>query len=337
MKEIDVFHSILFAKHRPTKNREVKQAKFGVMLKELVAVHYLVQPIFEVDFFKPHSLKTKYYTKFIDNNSIAYFNNVCKSVDNEKDEDVKLYWLNNSLKVELVQIFTELHNEIKRLGFDLELIDPSKQRKHTSAELTEDIYVYQYLKVKLISLYLNIQDRYKEYLDTVDLYEEDDIYLSFFQETTPLTSFIKESEPIDIPIEVDKEFVKKGFLPYRGDLKPTNLKVNYENIINQDAFALVEEKLYEYEIIDINYKFIKHKGRSNNSLLAAVYKVLIDCNYFRMIVFGKNETVKDIDIRKYLDERYSVDTSQQFRRLKPENINKAKNKLYWLDKITPIR
>lgn len=189
----------------------------------------------------------------------------------------------------------------------------------------------------MVQLYLDLQDSFEAYLTTHKL-DEEEVYLTHFKEMAPDPSFIKESARIELPLKKEaKSKQETAFRPIYDDLKPViNSQADYASILNPQQFADCEKKLYEYGIIDIEYSFLKNKKQSNHSLLAAVYKVWIANNYFRRNIIGTSKKLSDLDIRKYLDERYTVDTSQQFRRITEEQIEKAKNKLPWLDKIRPI-
>jgi len=113
-------------------------------------------------------------------------------------------------------------------------------------------------------------------------------------------------------------------------------KTDYSYVKNPRLFAEVETRLFEYSIIDTQYYFIKSKKQSNHTLLAAVYHMLIDKNYFRRNILGSKDKIRDKDIRQYLDSRYATDTSQQFRKMNPELLEKASRKLPWLINIVKI-
>ena len=245
-------------------------------------------------------------------------------------------WVFTTLTKVLTDKLGQIASEIERLNYSITNIDEKQVNKPIHLTLSEETYIYQYLMLQLIQLFLNIQEAFEEYLSG-DKIEEEDIYLKFFNEIPPNPSFIKECEKLKIPIPIRKKEKETHFNPICQDIFPVmKSKASYSIIYNPGLFADVERKLYEYEIIDLDYKFIKNKIQSNSTLLAAVYKVLIENNYFRKKILGTRKSYSDLDIRKYLDERYSTDTSQQFRRIKNEEIEGAKIKLPWLEKIRKI-
>ncbi len=250
--------------------------------------------------------------------------------------DVKQLWVKSTLNDILSDKFTEVASEIERLNYSISHIDPKQNHKLKDITLSQETYVYQYLKFQLIQLYLDIQEAFESYLIT-DKLSEEDIHLQFFKEPKLDQLFIKESEKIEMPIVTNTKKEKSSFKPIYEDIQPIhNSKADYSIIYNQQLFGEVEAQLYEYDIIGIDYFFKKSKKHSNHTLLAATFKVLIENNYFRRNIIGSHQKLKDTDIRKYLDERYSVDTSQQFRRITDEQIEQAKIKLPWLDKIRRI-
>ena len=138
---------------------------------------------------------------------------------------------------------------------------------------------------------------------------------------------------------LDKSRRKRAyFKPIKGDLKSVKeTLVTYDNISNPEEYAKVEDELHYHGIIDMKYHFIKNKKESNSRNLAAILRVLIDSNYFRANIIGSSKKADDNDIRKFIEARYSCNIQQQFTKLKPEHIEAAKTKYYWLSQIKPLR
>jgi hypothetical protein len=101
------------------------------------------------------------------------------------------------------------------------------------------------------------------------------------------------------------------------------------------AFTQFEKELFESKIINEEYEFQKKRG--NQELLAAIYKILIQKKYFRDINAKNGRAFDACHYRQYLDYRYQVDTSQQFRRCTQDDIQKFKQKHYWIDNIAYCR
>ena len=335
--KLELFHEILFGSLRPGRSKNEQQLKFRELKKNIIRQHYQYQPKYQINFLSPHTEKSEYYKELISNESIRYFNSILEAVHTESDDDIKYLWVHNTLFENLTDKLKQVAAEIEHFNYPISNIDPSsKDNKLKDTPLSENAYIYQYLKISLIQLYLNIQDSLRAYFEEGKL-EEREIYVKFFSEAIPTPSFLIESQKIEAPIK--KEVKKKEEVSFNliyQDIRPIiKSKADYSIINNQELFGEVEKRLYEYELIDNEYCFIKSKKQSNHTLLAAVYKVLINNNYFRRNKIGTHYKFTDLDIRKYLDERYSADTSQQFRRIKDKQVEDAKLKLPWLDKIYP--
>lgn len=335
--KLKLYNDILFGKQRPFRNRNIPQIKFRELTKEIKERYYSHQPLYKVDFFSPHTDKAEYYRKLISNEAIRYFNHITEKVGNAIGEDVKTLWVRNTLNNIIEDKLRQVNDEIERLAYPISNIDPTGSHRLKETNLSEETYIFQYLKVQLIQLFLDIQENFKDYVDD-DIFSETDIYLRFFNEAAPHPSFLKEAPKINPPKELPPPEKEILFEPIHGDIRPINSsKATYDTIIYKpQLFGEIEKRLYEYNIIDINSRFIPNRKSSNHRLLAAVIHELIQNGYFRRNIIGTHKKYTDIDIRKYIDERYLTNTHQQFRRLTTEHIEFAKEKLLWLDKITKI-
>jgi hypothetical protein len=335
--KLKLYNDILFGKLRPFRNRNIPQIKFRELTKDIKAEYYSHQPNFEVDFFPPHTDKAKYYRKLIFNEGIRYFNHITDKVENAIGDDVKTLWIKSTLNGIIADKLSQINAEIERLNYSISNIDPKGNHRLKETNLSEETYIYQYLKVQLIQLFLDIQENFKDFVDE-DILNEDEIYLRYFNEAAPNPSFIKEAPKISPPSEFPAPEKEILFEPVLGDIRPiTSSKATYETIIYKPRlFADIEKKLYEYDIIDIDSRFIPNRKTSNHRLLAAVIYELIQNGYFRRQILGTHKKFTDIDIRKYIEERYLTDVSQQFTRLSKEQIEFAKRKLPWLEHITEI-
>jgi len=125
-------------------------------------------------------------------------------------------------------------------------------------------------------------------------------------------------------------------IPRPSDFRGTGKSpVNFEDINNAETFFNIEKELFLSKIIDGNYNFINTKG--NKNLLAALYHILIGQNYFRKNSYRHPGNFEPAHYRRYLDFRYNVDTAQQFRKCKVEDVEKFKRKYLWIDNIPYCR
>lgn len=292
----------------------------------------------KIDLPKFFNKQTEFYSYLITNTTQCILTGIFEIIENadEVDTTYKLY-----------QIFNRVE----------ELISFSKTIEQNDKS---SILVIDILKLHLFIIHSTLLQKYADSINFETINENEILFQicpsfdSEKDEPKALAYFInnylsersKSFVDIDgftnnktIEIQINTNQVKEviSFKPIYQDIKPIlKSKADYNIIFKPNLFGEIESKLYEYEIIDIEYCFIKSKKQSNHTLLAAVYRVLIDNNYFRKNIIGKNEKCTELDIRKYLDERYCTDTSQQFRRLTKEQTLKAKTKLPWLDNIRLI-
>ena len=335
--DLTLYQSILTGKNRPWRKNDYSSDKYKelISLTQLETLKY--QPVNELDFFPPHTPKCIYFHNIILSEAYRYFNLLNDLINEATDIEEKEYWMKLTLETKLPMLITQVKHTLEERSFILSELDPNENNKLNERSISEPSYAIFFLKTSLIWLHLEIQEIFSQH----DIHKtEAQLYLEYFSEPIPSYNFIKEAPEIALPEKTKKtvEPQESAFQPIKGEVPGTRqTTVKYSFINNTDRFADVEMNLHGYGLIDSEYSFIKNKRESNNRNLAAIIQVLIDSNYFRRNILGKNTKVKNTDIRKYLENRYSCDVSQEFRKLQDEHIQSAKRKYYWLDKITPLR
>ena len=333
---LKLYHRILFLDLRPHRHRDDKQDVYRELLAIQSIEHYQFQPAREVAFFKPHTPRTTWYRNLIHHEAISYYNEINLLMAAAQDDTEKRFHVYTALSKEVGEKLRQVAAETERLDYRLEYINPEGNHRLKEIHIAEETYIFQYLKTELIALYLNIQEAFKDYLNE-EIKDEAWIYLAYFGEAIPAKPLLKSAETIVLPLKPAKEKTTTEFRPVKADIRDNLLsKADYGIVKNPDRFAAVEEQLVEYDIIDDSYHFIKNKKQSNHTLLAAVYRELIEKNYFRRNIIGSAKKYTDSDIRKYLDERYGTDTSQQFRKLTNQQREQARRKLPWVEKIVKL-
>lgn len=125
---------------------------------------------------------------------------------------------------------------------------------------------------------------------------------------------------------------KIEFLPRQSDFRGTGRSpVSYSDIRKPDLFSKFEIDLFESGLIDEKYNFTDKHG--NKNFLAALYKILIAKRYFREINSSNGKSFEPHHFRQYLDHRYSVDTTQQFKNCTSKQIDSFKYKYNWVQNI----
>jgi hypothetical protein len=112
-------------------------------------------------------------------------------------------------------------------------------------------------------------------------------------------------------------------------------KLSFDDIRNIQLFSEMEKNLYDHDFIDLNYNFTNKHNKKKE--FAAIIKILISKKYFRESNFKHHHKFKDFEYRQYLDHRYNVDTSQQFRKCNPEEIDSITKANFWIDNLPVCR
>ncbi len=225
---------------------------------------------------------------------------------NVSDHDKSTNYIIDLLKLHLFNIYFEL----QRLFPDI--IDFEVLSQNEVLHLISPDYEKERANPKSLAFYL---DKYLQNIESKSVSA---------QPTTHAQEKEKEKKKDkDKPVfNVKKEDFRPG---YRG-------KLSYDDILKKDKFALLEKHLFEYEFIDQDYNFTNKHERKKH--LAAIIRLLISKDYFQKKNFkSRRKEFEPAKYRQYLDHRYNVNTSQQFSRIKSEDIEHIKTKYYWLNKI----
>jgi hypothetical protein len=323
--DLELFHDILFLNNRPYRKRDMPQAAFKELRGLIKSEAYSHQPCFAINFPKPYSEKTKYYSELISNETIRYYNFICVLVENSIDDDVRRMWVETTLNKKIADKLTQAADEIARLNYVSSDILPSKNSKNSDINQNEEAFIFHFLKQNLILLYLNIQESFKGYLKADNL-EEEDIYLQYFNEVKPSPSFIKEAPQIKtkVSIEVAPRGTKPPeFKPIMDDIRDGAKDVSsYHFIIkNAQRFAMFEEKLFSNDYLNLDYSFTDKHGYKNE--LAIIYHLIIEKGYFKKFNDEISKPFKERDFVKFLDHRYKTNIDKQFRTYKDKIQERA--------------
>ncbi len=313
--ELTLFHKILFQELRPWVKSTEEEIVFRESLKDISSESYQFQPIYEVGFVKPLLPFRKYYHRLIESESIRYLNFVIKSVNEAETNNEKKYWVNTTLNTKIKDKLNAAAQIIIQRDYDIDLLKPSKDKKTTPTFNEDETYVIHFLKTNLIWLYLEIQEHFKDYLKE-DYISEEELYEIYFREPAPSPSFIfpstvqSISQTKQIVLPEKPKIIPKVVI---GDLSPAPKGIlSYKDIIKDSTrFAEFEGKLHDKDLIAVDYKFKNKYGQKQ--LLAAIYHQLIRKSYFYERQFLPKRKITDLDIRKFLDNRYSCDLDKQFR------------------------
>jgi hypothetical protein len=199
-------HKILFGDLSPWLDENKPDERFAPKLDEIHQVEPEFPAAYEVGFFRHFNYKTRYYQKFIRNESIAYCNNIFRITNEEDKIQWSKYWRNSTLDKKIPDKLHDIGKLIKSRQYELIYINPRKMSFDIDADHKSETYIIQLLKVYLIRIYLEIQNFFSD-LKPDDLLIEDDLYTRFIFEPVPDVSFIKKIQPaIKIEPETPVEF-----------------------------------------------------------------------------------------------------------------------------------
>ncbi len=330
LPQLNNIHRILYIDLKPQLSRDKPETWWlGQRLKikpQKIVFPIKAQLVFLND---PHPMLV-FYRQLIDNDLANFYNNANTLIDGMDKPPEKSYLAQSIINKTLHDKLKELNEIIRRKKYHWECLFPGKGYEEVEPSLVLETYIFHYIKLGLVVLYQNIQDRFSEFIEKP--LSIDDIFRIYFREEIPTFSFSQDAPEYIPPIK--PKVIEKTFAPRNYEVDAhLKLRMTAENIRDKASLKLVEQKMIEYGLLNDEYKFIPNKGNAHTTLMAAIYKRLIQKNYFRLNVLGSKRKLKELDIRKYLDELYQADTSQQFRRMDENTMNNAFLKLPWLEKI----
>lgn len=271
--------------------------------------------------------KTEFYSSLLKNEYFAIINGIYNSIKTLEDEDAKYKLYHFFKKIEELAALTtsisdqssstifiinllklhlfSIHNELKRIFPDIIDFDVSSQNE-ILYQISPD-FESEKDKSNSLAFYLNL-------------------YINSIEST-------KESTPPPPLKTQDKEEIPPKFVTIQKDFRPGYRgKLSYDDILKKQQFTRLEEHLYEYEFIDLDYNFKNKHERKKH--LAAIIKILISKDYFKKKnMKSPRKEFDQANYRQYLDHRYNVNTSQQFSRIRAKDIEQVEFKYIWLNNV----
>lgn len=286
--ELTLYHKILFLELRPWMNRDIAETKFKELLQKNKKEHFTIQPNYEVDFIKPLTSKRKYYHALIENEATRYLNNFHGIMEGANDKEKK-YWVHTTLTKVIVQKLKETNKVINDNQYFFEQLETKSKQKTTDKNILDETYIIHFLKYQLIRIYIEIQEKFTDYLKE-DVVSEEELNQLYFSEQAPEKSLLIPAEKIKITTPASKTKVKQQddeLKVLKNDFRAEKKGVlDYKTIIKNDQrFALFEEQLFVQGYIDTDYNFTNKHGQIQE--LAAIFRVLINKGYFCTNYFGK--------------------------------------------------
>lgn len=327
------FDRILFGDLGPLQPDNKPQDWFAHLSSKMENEPLLLKTIWEVYYIKAINPMTQFYKSLIDNQHNRYYNHLCSEMLQASNREEKIFMLADALRNVIGVKLKETAREIHSCKADPEVLKGDIKWKQEQGYEWENVYILHYLKLKLTALYLNIQDLYAEFLYGEKLTAAD-LELAFFKGIPVSPGSIRQTDDTKQPMEpVSKTDGLKNFAEVLPEKTALSTKDVFNPLVKQIQFQEIVNRLKEYGILDPQDYFIDNRKKSHKRMLSAVYRMMIDCGYFRKTNPITNKTIKDNDIRSYLDNLFCANLKETFRKLNHAHLEDAKIKLPWLDKM----
>lgn len=167
------------------------------------------QPLqFEIEFFRPFDNKTKYYSRLILNTVKSDFDTLYNKIDEDRNENLIRYYLNDTLNKRLKTRLKDLGVLLKKKDYALTYINPKNTSYQIDKQHKADTYVMQLLKLGYMQLYLEVQEAFKDWV--YDEFIVEDFYTQLLNEPIPEKLPISKIQILQIePEPVRKTKTKK--------------------------------------------------------------------------------------------------------------------------------
>lgn len=331
--ELSDFDRILFTDLRPGHLEGKPQDWYTHLISELPDEPLKFKVAWDVDFIHPINPMTKYYKMLIDRQHNIFYNHICSEMLQAAHAQEKNFIMAVALNKIVAVKLKEIAREIKTTKADPGVLKGDNSWKQEQSLEWETAFILHYLKLKLTMLYLNIQDRFPKFLDE-DRVSADVMELTYFRGVPESPGVIRQADGTMQPMEA---IVSNLSLPAAVGTTPEQTKKDslLENspIVKLPQFREVEKHLKEHGILDSQGHFVNSKKESHKTRLAAVYRVMMDSEFFRKRDLATKRNLKNADIRSFLDKHFIVDLKETFRKITPADVEHAKIKLPFLDHV----
>jgi DNA-directed RNA polymerase subunit L len=289
-----VFEEIIHGGLRPWLDSNKPDAKFAPMISSVKAVNPAFQTLYEIDFIRPFNNKTKYYHKLIVNEANSYCNLIVELINEDKNEQLMKYWLNDTLNKRLKTRIKEVGKLIRENDYSIVYINPHKLTYQEDSDHKTDTYIFQLLKVALIKSFLEIQEAFK-FLINDDILIEDDFYTQLLIEPIPDKSYLKA---IPAPIIIEEAATIEQIKPANTQVINTFNSFTYKQLSKQpdDVINVFDGLKNSKFIADDSSKTDFKKIFSDKEINKPVVwtGTISDLHYFVKLIHNINKSVVDL-------------------------------------------
>lgn len=288
--------SFVVGDNRPWLENQTNEVVFRSKLGNIIEADMPDSLVYNFDFQRPISEKTKYFQRLIHNAFIEDYSSIYYSLEQDDDERVIKYILDKILNKKLKTKINQIGVIIREHDYNLAYINPATTTAHLEQEVKDNIFITQLLKNTLIILYLNIQEKYKSYIN--DFLEPEDFYTQILLEPIPsILPFRKTQivEAVEVPIQLPTTKIKR---PIEEPNSFTYLVKQDSEDKLRDAFDRLRSKKFIDESTTLpNFKRI-FSGREISTPIKWIANNS-DLYYFIKLLYSEEKLVKDLKQKQW--------------------------------------
>lgn len=293
--EINDFDSILYGKMMPWLPENRNSEKYLSMLYQVKTVSQSFPFQFQVKFQRPFDHKTKYYSKFILNETINTINHFHGLISSNDCNHLKIYWLDRILEKKLKTRLQDIGNIIKERNFTSINLSQEKKSKEVDQDLLSNTHIIQLLKLCYMQIYLELQEAFKEWM--AEIFIIDDFYNQLLFEPVPESQFLSrlksasKAEPEKIPIAKRRSVVTspQSFTYKQYNTAPHKLNDLCDSL-KKNGFISEDTGLSDFKKIFSGSQVKKKIVWTGN--ISELY-------YFVKLIHSKHKVIEDLKQRQW--------------------------------------
>lgn len=331
--ELQILNRILFTDLRPENTAHWSQGQFISAWNETQTQPLFFPAKWEHNHEKPLTAAEKFYARNIESDCNRFYNHVANELQLASSREEKEYLANQILRRTLSRLLYDISEVISRTAAtepDTIYNTPENYQKPNPH------FVLEYLKAAAVTLYMNVQQQYSEFIND-DLLTEAELRRLCFNEKSSNSSLMRER--------------KKTAQPQQpvGSISATDNTVQLANddsyqilkklLVKESTFNQTLNRLKEYEIIDQDLAFIYNKEKNHARKLAVVCKLLTEHRgLFRLSHPGLGKkTFKQADLLRLLYKLFKHPKLRDTgKKITHEMIEEVRTQLPWLDQLFPV-
>lgn len=339
MHSLSVYSEILYKTLRPWKINSDNERVWENKIYETKRKVNSFQPHFKVSL--PGNLNNirKYYSLIIENEAIEYLNDFHKEMKETIIKEENIYLIKRALHSNINQILKDIDQIITERKYSMDFILSNTPIAQTDVAIANESYIFFFLKYQTLRIYRELRKVYESGFDVGILTDEDLMY-KYFREGVENLKYIVEADKIEGLNSITIRERPKPKLPFED--KPFDFRISKKGVYTYDQmvknpklFSVIEEYLYDNEIINKDYIFQESSQGMTKLKFATLVHQMYKLKYFNSFMPNKKKKINDLDIRKFINHRYQTDIDRQFRELKndDEKLREMIEKDYFIGNI----